>query len=165
MADKYVNRASMSVVTSAADTLTFSQLTTGISTFSKQAFVIHRVNWYAANRHLIAQDGAYFQAAITMSNKASGLSLDDPGVLHMQEWHVDYAGTPANVFHYIEPDVSDFSTLPGGGLIVPANPIFLAVDSVSIGSAITISCRFDFTVIDLKADEYIELVEALRMIE
>lgn len=165
MADKYVNRAVISVTESGTNTLTFGRLTTGISTFSRQAFLIHRVMWYFADRHELVADDDYVQAALSTSNKFTGIGLDDPSVIITREWHSNYSGTPANQWHYQVPDTDDFSTLPGGGILVPANPIFLAVTGSSMTGAVTVTIRIDFTVIELKADEFIELVESLRMIE
>lgn len=165
MADVYSNLAYIAVTETAANTLTFSQLTTGISTFSKQAFIIHRVEWFYGDRSDVAAEGDYFQAALVMSNKMSGIGLDDPSVVIAREWHSRVSGTPAVMFHFQVPDVDDFSDLPGGGLIIPANPIFLAAEGVSLAGAQTVNCRIRFTVKELKADEYIELVESVRMIE
>lgn len=165
MPDKYVNRAFIQTTESAAGTLTFTRLTTGVSLFGKQAFVISRIDWYFTQYDQLVASADYLQAAITTSNKMTGLGLDDPAVVCMKEWHGQLWGTAANCGIFSSPDVEDLSSLPGGGFIVPADPIFLAVQTQSFGSAGVCSARIYFTVVDLKSDEYLELVEAVRLIE
>lgn len=163
--DKYVNKAFAQVTESAANTLTFSQLSTGGQLFQKKAWIINRIEWFWTARAVLAATADYLQAALTSSNKMVGLGLDDPAVIDMMEWHCLLTGTGGNLDMYEQPSIRDFTNLPGGGLIIPGYPIFIAANGASLASAQTVSARIYFTLIDLKADEYIELVEALRMVE
>jgi len=62
------------------------------------------------------------------------------------------------------PFVRDFSGLPGGGLIIAPRPLFVAVKGNSLATAVTASLRAYFTVINLSADEYLELVDFYRIV-
>jgi hypothetical protein len=62
------------------------------------------------------------------------------------------------------PFIKDLSTLPGGGSLVPCRPIFLFAKSAGWAAAGSFSARIYFTVVDLKAEEYWELVEATRLV-
>jgi hypothetical protein len=165
MPDTYVNRAFIQVTESATGTLTFTRLTTGVSLFNRQGFLISRIDWYMPSSSLIIASTDYVQAALTTSNKMSGLGLDDPAVVSMREWHGYLYGTAANFFIHQLPDTEDLSGMPGGGLLIPADPIFLAIEGVSLSAVASVSARIYFTVIDLKTDQYLELVESVRMIE
>jgi len=54
--------------------------------------------------------------------------------------------------------------MPGGGLIVPPNPLYLGIKGTGLAAAQAVSCRFWYTTIELTPDEYWELVEARRII-
>lgn len=165
MADKYVQRMFGQVIESAANTLTYSQIQTGIQTFSKKAFLVHRVEWWTGDDNLLGDDDDYIQMALMVSNKPTGISRSDPAVIDMFELHLVANGAPATAEILQIPYVHDFSTLPGGGLLIPGYPIFVAVEGVSLASAVTVSMLVFFTIIDLKTEEYLELVEATRMLE
>lgn len=165
MADTFVNTAFGQVTESAANTLTYSQIQTGISLFDKVAWKVERIEWYWAGRNELDNVADYIQMALTVSNKMTGLSLDDPAVIDMFEVHCDFAGTAANVYSYELPTLRDFTNLSGGGLLMPANPVFIAAQGVSLASAQTISARIRYTMVELKDAEYIELVQNFRFVE
>jgi hypothetical protein len=62
------------------------------------------------------------------------------------------------------PYTKDLSTIPGGGLLVPPNPIYIFAEGAALTNAVTLSCRMFYTSVDLKADEFWELVEMRRMV-
>lgn len=166
MADVFVNTAFAQVTESAATTLTYSQVQTGISLFDKIAWKIERIEWYWGNPGgQLVSNADYMQAALTVSNKMTGLSLDDPAVIDMMEWHVNQQGTAASSQLFTLPFIRDFTDLSGGGLLMPANPVFLAAQGVSIAAAQTISARIRYTMVELKDAEYIELVQNFRFVE
>jgi len=49
--------------------------------------------------------------------------------------------------------------------LVPPRPIYLAVKATGFASAAIVSCRFEYTTVELKPDDYWELVEAYRLVE
>ena len=165
MPDKYCNTAFGQVTESAANTLTYSQIQTGIALFQKVAWKVERIEWYWGQQHNMIASGDYMQAALVSSNKMTGLSLDDPAVLDLMEWHANLQGAAANLTTYKIPEARDFTELSGGGILIPGNPIFVAAQGTSLAAAQTISCRIRYTLIELKADDYWELVEATRFVE
>ena len=108
--------------------------------------------------------GDYMQMALTTSNKMTGLGLDDPAVVALRETHAALFGAAANNVIFSQPDITDYTELPGGGVLVPGYPVFLACDSVALGAVQTVSIRIHYTVIELKTDEYLELIESSRML-
>lgn len=163
MADKYANVAHIKVVESGTDTLTYKKLETGISLFEKMAWVIARIEYYWLS-NVMAASGDGITMGITTSNNPPDLTPDEVAVVDMtREMRGDF-GTAATAWIFKYPIIRDFSPLPGGGLIVPPNPLYLAVKGLSQTGALTVEARLFYTAVQLKGDEFWELVEARRMI-
>lgn len=164
-ADKYANRAFFDVTETAANTLTFSQVNTGIQAFSRMAWIIHRVDWYWGAKDDLGANADQMEGALCSSNKFTEISLEDPSIFDYVLWGYKIQGTPAAAMLWHEPIVHDYSSQPGGGIIVPGFPLFIAAQGTSLANPQHITARVWYTLLELKADEYIELVETLRMIE
>lgn len=163
--DKYANQGYVKVVPT-LNTLSFAELATFVSVFEKKAFLINRIEYFldsGAVRELDAETDA-----ITF-----GLSTSDTftavnqGVSQIFDYNALYAvlqaaGVSSHIF--VQPVVKDLSTLPGGGVLVPCRPIFIFMQSDGLAAAGSVSARIYFTVVDLKAEEYWELVEATRLV-
>lgn len=167
MDDKYVQKAYAAVTLSAANTLTFSEINTGLAMFEKVAWIIHRIQWFLASatiQELVANDD-YIQCALVGSDKMTSFGLDDQAVYDLFAIDAMVSGTPASGLLIVQPFVRDFSNLPGKGIIVPPRPLYVACTSAGFTVAASINVRIEFTYVKLKADEYWELVEATRIIE
>lgn len=163
--DKFTNVAFGEVTESAANTLTFSQIQTGVQLWNKQAWIIHQVHWHPQDLTILEDENDSISCAIVSSNRMSVLGLSDPGVIALTEFKRVDSGVPADFQMYTLPQVQDFTEMPSGGLIVPANPIFVAAEGVSNALPFTVSARIYFSMLDLKAEEFLELVESTRMIQ
>jgi hypothetical protein len=71
-------------------------------------------------------------------------------------------GTAASAQLILKTVTRDFSTMPGGGLLVPPKPLYLAGASVGLASAADIYFRIYFTIVKLTDAEYLELLETRR---
>lgn len=165
--DKYANVAYGTVTESAMNTLTFSQIETGISIFEKTAWVIHRILWYFSPTQIILLNAAddEIRMAFVLSSKITELMLGDVAVVDLVSLHLFIDGVPAASHMYEVPLIRDFTNLPGGGLIVPPRPVYLAVQGISLDTPLEISARIYFTHLDLSTEDYWELVEASRIVE
>lgn len=165
--DQFVQFASVDIVESAANTLAFSQLQTGQQLFERRALVIHRADIYLSRQaiNLLLDASDRIDVGLSTSNSITDIELNNPNVVFKKRYNLMDFGTPANTLLVEFPDVMDFSTLPMGGLIVPAFPIFGFAQGTSLASAISASrMRLYFTVRELAPTDYIELVEAMRII-
>jgi hypothetical protein len=162
--DIFANVAHIEVTQSAANTLTFQKLETGVSLFEKLAWVIHRIEYFFEEPYA-GLDAANEEAivAITTSDQITALSLNQPTVIDMLKLEPDF-GDRTGFQHWISPWTRDFASLPSGGLIVPPNPIYLGFDSLGIAQAETCEVRIYYTNFPLAADEFWELVESRRII-
>lgn len=162
--DKYIQYASITTLETAANTLTFGQLQTGGMLFQRRAMIFHRIEYNFGAVSGFDAEADLLEMAIVTNNQITSLALSDPNVVHYTSARrVDF-GTAASAQLYLMPIPHDFSQLPGGGLIVPAHPIYLAVQGTSLAAAQSVTARIYFTIVELSAQEFVELVEALRII-
>ncbi len=161
--DRYPNIASISVVESAANTLTFKRLETGGVLFERRAFLIHQIH-YALSAAAIVAAADSVKMGLATNSTITSIDWDDPNVLDWVTMRRLDMGTAASGQLYITPWVRDFATLPGGGLLVPSFPLYGFVEGDSVASAQTSKMRIYFTVKELSPVEYIELVEAMRVV-
>jgi len=154
------------VVESAANTLTYQQLTTGAALFERRAMVIHRLefNLLASTVGLILDESDYIIFGLSTSGQMTSVDLSDPNVIVYTRRGRSKFGTAASGWDYMMPHIIDWTGLPGGGKIVPAFPVYGFVQGTSLASACTVRIRGAFTAKVLKPEEYIELVEASRII-
>jgi len=164
-AERYTNIAYLSVTESAANTLTFSKLETGIAPFEKRGWLISRLEYFvsvtSANWGADADALTY---ALTASNTISSLDLSDNAVIDYNKITRIDLGAAATGMFMERPIVKDLSTLAGGGVLVTPNPLYMAAVGTALTGATTVKCRMFYTSIDLKADEFWELVEMRRMV-
>jgi hypothetical protein len=164
--DRFPNQAVIQVTESAPNTLTFKKLETGISLFEKIAWIIARVEYYVSST-LAAQfnaDGDYEDIALTTTDQMTALALTNAAVIDYMSVHRQDYGVAASGGLITKPFVKDFTSLPGGGILVPPNPLYLGAKGTGLVAASTITAKFFYTTYELEKDEYWELVESRRII-
>lgn len=151
---------------SAANTLTFAEIQTAISIFEKVAWVISRIEWFLAAAQLqqMADNGDIAQCAVTASNQITALALNNPSVIDLLEI-ARFQASAVGYNWWQLPIIRDFSNLPGGGIIVAPRPLYLALKGTTAAAAMTVSARIYFTQMELKADEYLELIDFYRIVQ
>jgi hypothetical protein len=160
--DSFANMAYLKVTEASAGTLKFAklQLATEFGT-PKKAMIIHRLEFLlgsAANFNASA-DG--IDSALTLSDKLTDISdLSQPEVLVWVQMVRRDFGTAASGFLEHWPIVRDFASLPGGGLIVPANYLYLGIQSTSATAVCSATMRLYYTAMDLEDTDYLQLLEA-----
>jgi hypothetical protein len=161
--DLYPNRAFESIVMSAANALTFSQVQFGVGLFQGVAAIIHRIEWFigtAATQELTTS-ADYMQLALTNRDDLTSILPVSQNVLaHKSIERLDF-GTAAGGVIVEMPLVNDFSNLGGGGLIIPANPLYIGMDSLGLASAATVSALIYLTFKELADAEYVELIKTI----
>lgn len=163
--EKYVNQAYLSVTESAPATLTYSKLETGVSIYEKVGWLISRMdyNFSIYDTDFAVKDDS-LEYGIAASDQMATIYLINNAVIDYNVFRrVDY-GTAASGFGERQPFTKSFADLPGGGLLIPPNPIYIFAVGNSTPNAITVQARMFYTVVQLKADEFWELVEQRRMI-
>jgi hypothetical protein len=164
-ADQFANLAVITVTETAANTLTFKKLETGISLFEKVAWIVHRIEY---NVQVLATvfdgTGDRLIIGLTATDQLTAISEANNAVLDYISIQRSDWGTAATSIIQFRPYLKDLSTLPGGGLIIPPNPVYLGAVGTGLASATTTVARLFYTTKTLSPDEYWELVEARRII-
>lgn len=165
MKDQYANKAYGSVTESAANTLTFSEITTNVNIFDKVAWVLTRIEWYLnqATLGLILDSADHLEIGLTASNGITSLSLSEAAVIDVLDYQRLQA-TSVGFSYFDMPLVRDFGTMPGGGLIIAPRPLYVAAKGTSLASAASAECRFYFQQFEMAADEYLELIDFYRIV-
>lgn len=163
--DKFANLAVIGVTESAANTLTFKKLETGISLFEKMAWIIHRIEYYV---EVLAAafngDADFLDLGISTTDQLTAVSFSNNAVVDKLEVQRSDFGAAAVAILQQKPLYKDFTNLPGGGLILPPNPLYGFICGGGLASARSATIRLFYTNYPLSADEYWELVESRRLI-
>lgn len=165
--DQWAQIAYLAVSESAANTLTFNGLSVFSNVLSQRAMIIHRAEYsfaVGAFADIDAdQDGIKY--GLAGDDGIATISLDDPTVYDYNFLIRLDAGTAAsaNILQAVIP--KDFTALPGGGLLVPADRLYLFVQGNTLTAAVAAFVRVWFTLVDLSAQEYLELAQAMRVLK
>jgi hypothetical protein len=153
---EYADIATISVVESAANTLTFKKLDTNVSSREKVAMLIHRVELYSNGFALLVAADDTVDVALCGSQVADLEDLTNPQVYwHQKLFYGDVESRPIR---------SDLTSLPGGGLLILPNPLYLGAKGASIASASTEKVRLYYTLVELKDDQFWQLAQSLRIL-
>jgi hypothetical protein len=164
--ETFANFAIMTVVESAANTLTFKKLEAGINIYSKTGWILNRVEYYpGASFGLFNSSGDSLTIGITQSNTLSSIDPTEPGVLARERILYEAFGTAATGLLVPDPVVQDFSSLPGGGILVLPNPIYLAAAGSGLSGASTVTARLWYTQVTLSDADYFELLQLRSVIQ
>jgi len=162
--DEYVNILALDVEQSAANTLTFEEIQIGLNIFDKVGIVVNRleflINTTMVNEMTVAADKIL--AALCTSNNITGLSIKNTEVVDMMQIHRFDLGAAATGTLVDQPFIRDFSSFPGGGILIPPKPLYFAVDSSGLANAGTVTCKISFVLKTLASDQYLELIETRR---
>jgi hypothetical protein len=164
--DQFANYAIIKVVESAANTLTFKKLETGISLTEKVAWVIARIE-YIFLSPLAATfdsngDAVYF--GMSLSNSWSNPTIEENTIVDFNSVQRCDFGASANVVVDHQPYIKNFGNLPSGGVIVPPTPLYLFTKGITCAIPTTIVARIHYTLLSLAVDQYWELVESRRVL-
>jgi hypothetical protein len=161
--DVYPNRAFESVQMSAANTLTFSQIQFGVGLFQGVAAVIHRVEWYPDKDSIQELLGMSDTVTMALTNRDDLAALDprNQSVLASMTLIPIIVGAVVSLWNEKVPFVSDFANLPGGGLIVPANPLYAGMVTAGAAAASYMDVIVYLTFKELADADYVELIQTI----
>lgn len=164
--DAYTSQAVFNVTESGANTLTFEKLETGLSIYDKIGWVISRIEYKIGGLTLAQFNGTgdTLTFALTMTNTLTALAADNPAVLFQRAIVRHDIGTAASGLLVDNTWNADYSTLPGGGLLVLPNPLYFGVVGASLAGAATIVCRIFFQALELTEQDYFNLVQARQLL-
>ena len=163
--EKFANIAFITVTESASNTLTFKKLETGIAPFEKVAFLINRLEYFFSDTvATFAAANDILELGLSASDQFTDPKISNSAIIDYNEIMRVDVGTAASGWYRHQPYIKDYSTLPGNGILVAPNPLYLWAMGTSLGNATIDSVRMFYTVKQLKQDEFWELIEMRRMI-
>lgn len=155
--DFYVNRALVLLTMSAANTLTFQEIRFGVGLFQGIALILHRLDLYpnTATAREVVTAADHLVVGLTTSDEITTLNMDQQSVMFSKSL-IAVAATTVPVE---APMSVDLSGLPGGGLIMPANPLYLAMNTSGFAAAGEVRAVLYHTFKELRDSEYLELIQ------
>jgi hypothetical protein len=164
--DIYSQLAYLEVVESAANTLTFAGMSVFSNVLSQRGMLLHRVLYTFSETQLakLANSGDGLAFGLCGDDQMDSVSPADARVYDSNRvMRIDMgAAATGHMFHC--PFMRDFTDLPGSGMLVPADRLFGYVKGISLGSALEIWIRVHYTLIDMGAQDYLELAQAMRVL-
>jgi len=165
--DKFANIATIEVVSSGANVLTFQEMRTQVGIQpdrkSANAVIIDEIDYFVniAALNEFTANGDIAKIAITISNAVSDLEdITDRRILHSALLARTDFGTAAGGQFTIMPIVFQFFP----PLITAERSLFLAVHTAGLASAMTLRARIYHRVVEIKQAEFIELAEVFRLV-
>lgn len=156
--DRFRNVLSIEVTQSAADTLTFQEVPTGVSLGQGLGIVIDEISYYPnhANIRELDADTDTLMMALTTSDQPDDIAdYSDSRIVDTVALLSHVVGTAGNFQVHELPIRTEF-TPP----IILATPrLFLAVDTAGFGAAATARVRVAFRYVKLTPQEYLEVAE------
>ena len=162
--DSFANFAIITVTESAANTLTFKKLETGISITEKVAWIINRIEFMVEelNSTIFNGTGDFVLFGLSVANSFSNVAVSEVSIIDYNRVSRIDIGAAASGFFKYEPYVKDYSAMPSGGILVPPTPLYLYAQGESLTAATRVTARLYYTTLNLSVDQYWELVEARR---
>lgn len=165
--DKFAQLALISVTESAANTLTFKKLETGIPVTSRVAWIINKIEYTISSlvASIFGANTDSLSFGFGVNNGIAAPTLLEETIFDFNTIQRADLGTAASGFFTVQPINKDFSTLPSGGILVPPNPLYLFAKGSALEAATTVYARLWYSVLEMAPQDYLELVQARQVIE
>lgn len=163
--DKYANVAAMTLTEAVAGTFISAKFTFPFSIMDKMALLISRLEYWPGGLNQLNSSGDYILGGLLAASSVVDMRVQsDPLVIDSFSFgRIDLGAAASGVFVNM-PWIKDFSTLPGGGILVAPNPLYLGLLSSGAAGVTNLSIRLYYTYMELETDEYWQLVESRRII-
>ena len=157
--DRFANVAATTLTLSAANTLTFQEMLTGISLGQGVGMLIDEIDYSMSRTSLLelVADSDNVDIALTASDDIPSISdMGDRRIIHNFSLHSIMVGAVVGLNHVKMPFVHQFFP----PLIIAAPRVFLAGVTAGAAAASVFQIRFYFRYISLTPQQYLELAEA-----
>jgi len=165
--DRFANIATLTLAESAAGTLTFQELRTGVGIEpdrkSANAMAIDEIDYFVGVTALAQMTASTdrIDYAITVSNAVTDLTdFSDRRILHSGFLLRTDLGTAASSWVHRMPLVHQFFP----PLITADKSLYLGVVGTGLASAILMKARIYHRIVEISQGEFIELAEVFRLV-
>lgn len=163
------NIAAIYATESVAGTVAYDQINTGVNAQDKVAWILHRAEYNPlsvnSTQFNTSTDYMYYGLTTSASYDPPAVPVfSDPALVDLNRLSRQDIGTAASGFFRDDPWIKDWSSLPGGGILIPAISLYAFVKGSGLAGVASFSGRVFFTPIEIKSvDEYWALVQAYRI--
>lgn len=160
--DAYSNRSFIDITMSAANTITFSQLRFAVGTFQGVGLLLHKIDYYPLTSTIqeIVAAADVLQMGFTVRDDLTTLDPSNQAVISTKEYVLNRAATAEGEIH-MSPNIDSFEGLPQGGLLIPPNPLYAAMNSAGFAAAGRFRAMLYYSFIQLSDRESVELLQTL----
>jgi len=163
--DTFANIACVNVVESAANTQTSVKYSFPFSIMDKMAIIVNRIEyWWEGFGALNSTDDRSIAALVAAATIVNLDTQSDPLIIDSSRMaRLDFGAAASGNF-FFQPFIKDFSSLPGGGIIMAPSPLYGMVKGTGCGAVTGCQIKLFYTYMELNTDEYWQLVESRRII-
>lgn len=151
---------------SAANTLTFEQLQTGLSITDRIGWVIQRIESTIGASTLTYFNGTgdILNWGICQNNSLSSISIENPQIKFVKKLQRIDFGTAANAVFQDLTIVDDYSNLEGGGILVVPSPIYGFIQGAGLTTAASVNMKIFVKAVTLSDADYFNLVQNTQLL-
>jgi len=163
--DTFANLAAVLVAEAVAGTAAYLKYAFPFSIMDKMGLIINRLEYWPGNLNNLNSSTDAVIMGLSISSSITDLTdQSNPAIVDSERVQRIDLGVAASGFFFEEPLIKDFSSLPGGGLLVAPNPLYGFVQGFGAGGVMNSWIKLFYTYMELTADEYWQLVESRRII-
>lgn len=163
--DKFANIAALLVNETVAGTTAYGKFAFPFSILDKVGLLINRIEYsFSSLNQLDTSTDSVWAALIAANSIADITDITNPLIVDNTRLQRIDLGVAASGFFIQLPYIKDFSSMPGGGILVAPAPLSIAVKSDGAGGVMGVAVKVFYTYMELSTEEYWELVESRRII-
>lgn len=161
---EFASSFSLSVTESAANTLTFEKIESGLMPLDKVGWVLQKLQFQVSALQYMNGTGDSITFGICVSNKLTDINPDNSGVIYSRVVQRLDFGAAASASIYDWNYECDLSNLQGGGVLVLPSPLYLAAYGGGLSAASTVLLRAYFFPIVMSDSDYFNLVQSRQIL-
>lgn len=163
--DTFANQAAVRVLETGPAAQTTTKFAFPFSIMDRIGLIISRIEyWFPSFVSLNSANDIVYCGLVTNATITDLANQSDPLIIDIMSVTRTDIGTAASGALTVAPIIKDFSALPGGGLLVAPSPLYAIIQGVGTTPAIEAYVKLFYTYMEMKPDEYWQLVESRRII-
>lgn len=154
------------LVESAANTLTFEKIDSGVSVTDRVGWILERMEIHLplAVPLLFNSSGDGLEVGLSSNGTLSTLALDNPSIKALFAYERFDFGTAANAVFTLNVIQVDYSSMSGGGILMLPNPLYGFIQGTGLSAAASANLKCWFKAYELTDSDYFNLVQSAQLI-
>lgn len=162
--DQFSNLIVSDLTMTAINTISFLEINVGLNIFDKVGLIVERCEYTPSGATLsdLDTDADAVSMGLVSSNAIANMDPDQSEIIDVVTIQRHDMGAAASGWLHRNPIINDFSTMGGGGLLIPPKPLYVAMASGGMTVVGRVFLRLFFRILKLESDQYLELLETRR---